>query len=104
MRNDQKITSMLGLAQRAGKIHSGATQVEQDIRRGKSKLVIVASDASENTMKDFKNSCQFYSVPIEVWGDKGSLGHTIGKPMRTVISIIDQGFADRIKELLLGRG
>lgn len=102
MRDDRKIASMLGLAQRAGKLHSGADQVEAAIKRGKAQLVIIATDASDNAKKEYTDSCSFYQVPLLEWGVKESLGHAIGKPMRTVVAVLDQGFADRLKELLLG--
>lgn len=102
MKNNLKVQGMLGLAQRAGKISSGATQVKKDIKNGRVALVIIANDASKNTYEDFCSSCEHYHVPIVRWGDKDSLGHIIGKPFRTIIAVRDKGFANRIKQLLLG--
>ncbi|AZR72392.1 hypothetical protein BBF96_02680 [Anoxybacter fermentans] len=102
MKNDKRIVGMLGLAQKAGKISSGAFQVEKDIKKGRAYLVIVATDASANTLKDFRDSCKYYKVPFRVWGDKETLGHSIGKPFRAVVAVRDQGFAARLKELLGG--
>ena len=102
MKNDSRVQGMIGLAQRAGKISSGATQVKQDIKNGRAALVIIAHDASKNTFKDFCSSCEHYQVPILRWGDKDRLGHIIGKPFRTIIAVRDKGFANRIKQLLLG--
>lgn len=102
MVDNKKVASMLGLAQRAYKLSSGATQVQQDIKSKKAVLVIVAADASDNTLKEYRDSCQFYKVPLVMWGDKESLSHAIGKPMRTVVAVLDRGFADRLKELLVG--
>lgn len=100
MRDDRKIASMIGLAQRAGRLQSGADQVEAAIKRRAAHLVIIATDASDNAKKDYQDSCTFYQVPLFEWGVKESLGHAIGKPMRTVVAVLDQGFADRLKELL----
>ncbi|MCK4258679.1 MAG: ribosomal L7Ae/L30e/S12e/Gadd45 family protein [Halanaerobiales bacterium] len=102
MRDDKKIKGLIGLAQRAGKISSGATQVQNDVKRGKALLLLVASDASANTLKEYRSKSEFYRVPLFIWGDKDSIGHAIGKPMRSAIAVLDHGFADRIKELLVG--
>ena len=46
-----KTLSMLGLARRAGKVVSGEFSVEKAVKSGKAYLVIVAEDASDNTIK-----------------------------------------------------
>lgn len=48
-----KALSMIGLATKAGKIASGEFAVESAVRKGKAVLVIIASDASDNTKKSF---------------------------------------------------
>ena len=49
-----KIMGIIGLAARARKICFGADSVEEDIKREKVKLVIVAEDSSERTKSKFK--------------------------------------------------
>ena len=63
MAND-KILSMIGLATKAGKIVSGEFSTEQSVKRGRALMVIISSDASENTKKKFTNMCSFYKVPL----------------------------------------
>lgn len=48
--NEQWI-SFLGLANRARKLISGEELVVREVRKQKAKLVLLASDASENTKK-----------------------------------------------------
>lgn len=84
---------------RAGKIVSGEQGVEIAIKIKKAHLVIVASDASANTLKKFKNSCEYYNVPIIIISDKITLGNAVGKDNRAVMAIIDSGFAKKISEL-----
>ena len=50
-----KIYGLLGLCQRAGKCKSGEFAVEKSIKSGKSFLVIIPEDASDNTKKKLKN-------------------------------------------------
>lgn len=95
MIND-KVLSMLGLAAKAGKVLSGEFMTEQTVRAGNAYLVIVATDASDNTKKNFHDMCLYYKVPILDYGLKAELGHAIGKEIRASLSVIDEGFAKSI--------
>ena len=88
--------SMVGLATKAGKTKSGEFQTENAVKDGIAQLVIVASDASDNTKKKFQNMCDFYKVPIYFYGDKDTLGHAMGKEFRASLAILDEGFAKEI--------
>ena len=88
-----KIYGLLGLCQRAGKCKSGEFAVEKSIKSGKSFLVIIPEDASDNTKKKFKNMTTYRSVPYQELGTKETLGHQLGRSERSSISIEDQGFA-----------
>ena len=71
---------------------------EREIKSGAAALVIVASDASENTKKMFRDMCGFYEVPIYFYGDKDTLGHAMGKEFRASLAILDEGFAKGIRK------
>ena len=91
-----KALSMISLATKAGKTASGEFSTEKEVKTGYAELVIVATDASENTKKKFKNMCEFYEVPFYVYGDKDSLGHAMGKEFRASLAVKDFGFAKGI--------
>lgn len=91
-----KAMSMISLATKAGKTASGEFSTEQSVKSFKAELVIVAADASDNTKKKFQNMCEFYEVPIYVYGDKESLGHAMGKENRAMLAVNDPGFAKSI--------
>lgn len=97
-----KIESLLGLCTRAGKLASGEFAAEGAVKDGSACLVIVATDASANTKKLFKDKCSFYQVPCFEYGTKESLGHAIGKEMRASIAVLDEGFAKSIIKHLEG--
>ena len=99
MSND-KIYSLLGLCQKAGKLVSGEFAVENAIKSGSACVVLISCDASENTTKKFRDKCEYYGVPIFAYGDKASLGHAIGKEVRTSIAITDNGFAKTLQKNL----
>lgn len=95
-----KIFSLLGLCARARKVVSGEFSTEKAVKEGKAWLVIVAKDASNNTKKLFKNKCEFYEVPCYEFGDKDTLGHSIGNEMRASLAVIDEGLAREIEKKL----
>lgn len=97
-----KIAGMLGMAQKAGQLKSGAFQVEKALKKKNAKLVIVANDISQNSFEEYESICERNGIPLAKWGTKDSLGHVIGKPMRAVVAVVDKGFAKRLKELLGG--
>jgi len=94
----KKVYSLLGLAARAGRLKSGEFSTEQSVKEGKACLVIVASDASSNTKKNFKDMCAYYGIPLLELGDKDMLGHAIGKEFRASIAVLDDGFASSIQK------
>lgn len=95
--SQSKVLSLIGLATKAGKTASGEFCTEKEVKMGSAALVIVASDASENTKKKFKNMCDFYKVPIYFYKDKDTLGHAMGKEFRASLVITDEGLAKGIK-------
>ena len=103
MANRDKVLSLIGLAMKAGRCTSGEMMTENETKSGKAKLVIVASDASDNTKKKFRDMCEFYKVPICFYGDKDTLGHAMGKEFRASLAILDKGFADGIRKELKNR-
>ena len=100
MKNSSKVLSLVGLATRAGKTVSGEFSTEKSVKTGKGFLVLVAEDASENTRKKFRDMCDFYEVPVYVFGDKEELGKYCGREFRASLAVQDENFAKAIiKEL-----
>jgi len=88
---------MLSLCQRAGKLVSGELPCEKALKNSSAYLIIIASDASENTKSKFNKKAFFYNVPIVEFGIKETLGKAIGKDFRAVLAICDKNFAIKIK-------
>ena len=91
MTKDQ-IFNFLGLAMRAGKIKSGESVILSDIKTNKIKLVIVATDASDNTLKVMKNKSESNQIPLRSFGTRVELGIALGKGERVNIGVTDNGF------------
>ena len=95
-----KAEFMISLAAKAGKVVSGETSVEKAIQSVKAYLVIVSGDASENTRKKFVNKSNYYGIPVYINGTKESLAHAIGKDLRSVIAVTDEGMANAVAKKL----
>lgn len=100
MDNRKKVLNLLGLATKAGKIASGEFATERSAKDGKSFLVLVSEEASENTKKKFRNTCDYYQIPFCLFGKADELGPAMGKQVRMSLSINDEGFAKAILKLV----
>ncbi len=95
-----RILSLLGLAMKAGSVVSGEFSTEKAVKEKKAYLVIVASDASANTQKMFRNMTAFHGVPMYLYADKETLGHFIGKEFRASLAVTNEGLAHALEEKL----
>lgn len=95
-----KLLGMIGLAKRAGKVITGEDLCAKAVKSGKSVLIIIARDASDNTKKSITDSCRFYNVKYIETASKAELGKFTGSDSRTVISVNDDNFAKAILDRL----
>lgn len=95
-----QIFNFLGLAMRAGKIKSGESVILSDIKTNKIKLVIVATDASDNTLKVMKNKSESNQIPLRSFGTRVELGIALGKGERVNIGVTDNGFAKKLLSMI----
>lgn len=93
--------NIVGLAYRARKVSTGEELITRDIQRNRAKLILIASDISDRTKKQLTNKCKSYDVPYIEVDDRATLAHAIGKSERVAVAILDNGFANKIKSLLL---
>ena len=89
--------NLLGLANRAHKIVTGEILIKK-IRNNEINLVIIASDASDNTKKRFIDKCTSYDVEYILASNRKELSNAIGKNNRVALGIQDVGFAKSLKE------
>ncbi|WP_400163017.1 YlxQ family RNA-binding protein [Brevibacillus sp. TJ4] len=95
-----KAAQMLGMAMRARKVVTGEEMVLQAVRNGQARLVLLASDASENTAKKMRDKCSYYGVSCVTTSDRYTLGHAIGKDGRVTVAVTDGKLAESIQRLL----
>ena len=97
-----KVYGLLGLCARAGKIVSGMDAVADDLKRHKVKLIIVAEDASEKTVKNIQYLADSKKVPVVVIGTISENSKAIGKENRAIIGVKDKNISDGIKKIIFG--
>ena len=100
----QKLTGIIGMAMKAGKITAGAELVLDAVRSPSPKKtprrVFLSADASANTVKRVRNACTYYETPCEaLYLSSAQLGGAIGKTgLVAVIGVADAGFAKAIHD------
>lgn len=97
---NNKLMSLLGFAQKAGKLATGDETCELYLKRKKVKLILIASDAAENTLDKWRRAGRSNKIPTAVIADREVLSNAIGKVNRTVIAVLDSGFAKQLIKLL----
>ena len=98
--NKQKISNLLGLAQRAGRIISGEELVVKSIQDQKAKLVFIAHDAGPNLTKKIQDKSDYYQVEvITVFFSTLELSIAVGKS-RKVLAVTDAGFTKKMRSLM----
>ncbi|WP_276661998.1 L7Ae/L30e/S12e/Gadd45 family ribosomal protein [Syntrophomonas wolfei] len=100
----RKSYAILGFAQKAGKISSGALAAKSSILRRRAFLLIVSNDIAENAKQGLISSCQKQKIPWVVMGNKYEIGACIGKAYRVAVTINDPGMAESLIKSLEGVG
>jgi len=83
----------LGLAFRAGKVVSGTDTVIEKLRKKQLHLILLASDASDNTKKKINDKAKTYETKVIETYDSQTISISIGKSNIKVIGITDEGFS-----------
>lgn len=101
---NNKLLSLLGFAQKAGKLATGDETCELYLKRKKVKLILLASDAAENTLDKWQSAGKHHNIPVGVIADREALSQAIGKVNRTVVAVLDSGFAKQLEKLMRESG
>ena len=97
----EKILNLLGMMRRANAITIGEDKAAEIVRAGKAKLLLLASDVSENAARKAENlangrNVQLLSLPF----DREELGGALGVGGCSVAAVTDLGFASAWMKLL----
>ena len=91
---DNSLLGLIGLARKAGRVEVGEEPVSIAARTHKAKLILLASDAAENTIRRAKSLGEIGSCPCLVSPfSKPELGGAVGRASCAVIALTEVGFA-----------
>ena len=96
---NKKILGLIGLATKARKIYFGADSVEEQIKKKKLYLIIIAQDASERTKEKFQKLGEQYNISVIVNGEIETLSKAIGKSNKAILGIAEQNLAKEIEKI-----
>jgi len=98
----RRVLSLLGQARKSGKVTSGTSLVEGELRRRSDGtwFGLVAEDASPGIAERIEGALEAASVPYSVFLSKDELGDAVGKSPRSVVLVRDEGMARVIRESL----
>lgn len=97
MGTTDSVTTLLGLALRAGKLAVGEEPVREALQEGKARIVLLARDASDRTRR--KVEPKLGSVPLTVLeADKETLGLGLGRASCALCAVTDKGFAQSLSK------
>ncbi len=91
---DNGLTGLLGLARKAGKAELGEESVTAAAHGHKARLILVASDAAENTRRRALTLGQAGNAPVlSPPLTKGELGRAVGRASCALLALTDVGLA-----------
>lgn len=90
------MNNLIGLATRARKTILGTDMTINGVRKQTVKLVILATDASDNTKKLVFDKCKTYHVEVVSQLPSAQLSQAVGKSNIMVVGIADEGFSKLI--------
>jgi predicted RNA-binding protein YlxR (DUF448 family)/ribosomal protein L7Ae-like RNA K-turn-binding protein len=88
-----RISSLLSLARKAGKVVDGREAVEKGMEKGTIKLLVFAEDLSPLSFKEMKDICLKRGIVHYTNLSKDEMGGLIGKGERGALGIADESFS-----------
>lgn len=95
------VLHLLGIARKAGRLEVGEEPVGAAARSRQAKLIVVASDAAENSVRRAARFAQGgKSAWVRVPYAKGELGAAVGRSACAMLALTDAGLASALAEKL----
>lgn len=97
MDNMDGILSLLGLAKKAGRLEAGEEPVGGAARARAARLILLASDAAENTARRARHFADAGACPcVRIPADKDALGRAVGRASCAMLAVTDIGLAEAV--------
>jgi len=95
---EEKINSLIALANKAGKAVSGSDKVMDTLRKGEAAILIVAADTSGESKAKFLAVAERAGVETFMFSMKDRLGGPLGKETRTAVAVQRGSFAGTLQK------
>ena len=93
---EERITSFISMANKAGKAVSGSDKVMDALRKGTVALLVLAGDISQDSRSRFTAIAEKTGVKVIDFSLKERLGATLGKEIRTAVAVVSLPFAEAL--------
>jgi len=93
------LSKSIALAVKTGKVLFGAKNTQKNVKTGKVRLIVAASNCPQKFHKDTKYYCKLSRIPLIVYdGTSKDLGIVCGKPYAvSVLAVREPGDSDILK-------
>ena len=99
--NREWLLTMLGFAQKAGKLAAGESAVENFLKRDRIRLMIASMELAEEKKNMWESQAIQHEIPFyQTEATKAELGLAVGMSPRGIIGIMDDKMAEAIMQRL----
>ena len=92
---------LLGIARKAGRVEVGEEPAGAACRARQAKLLLVAADAADNSVRRAAHFAEAGKVPwLRAPWDKGTMGGAVGRSACAMLALTDAGLAAALAEKL----
>lgn len=97
---NNKLLSLLGIARRAGRLTMGFDAAAESMKKGETRLLLLADDLSEKSKRSIGYVAQQNGVEVLMTGcTMIDTGNAVGRKQTGIVSVNDIGFAKKMKDL-----
>ena len=89
----ERVTRLLGLGLKAGRVVIGVSGVRSGLQRGEFACVVLASDAGERTHEKVTRLAKAKGVPLITGPQADDLGAKLGRPPVQAVGVRDPALA-----------
>ena len=95
---ENKVLSYLGFAAKARKLVTGYNTCIYMMEKKKIRLLVLAEDLSENSVKKMVSAAEKHKVPCKIYGAGEQLSRITGNAGKGIFGITDENFAKVISD------
>lgn len=103
VQREVKLLNLLGLSRKANMLTLGFDATAEAICRGQVKLLVMATDISQNSLEKISKLIIEHKVPSISVLKSQDLGLALGREQLAIVGLTDSGLADKFTNILIGQ-